>query len=65
MYYIFMSNLYTNIICRFFNIYFFKYNNWLLREIWYYIDIDEILIELINNLNYCIIIYIWYFFICM
>lgn len=54
-----------NIICRFFNIYFFKYNNWLLREIWYYIDIDEILIELRNNLNYCIIIYIWYFFICM
>lgn len=60
-----MSNLYMNIICRFFNIYFFKYNNWLLREIWYYIDIDEILIELRNNLNYCIIIYIWYFFICM
>lgn len=53
-----MSNLHTNITCRFPNIYFFKYNNWSLRETWYHTDTDETLTELRNNLNHCIIIHL-------
>lgn len=60
-----MSNLHTNITCRFPNIYFFKYNNWSLRETWYHTDTDETLTELTNNLNHCIIIHTWYLPTCM